>query len=830
MDSIAKQNQQGNRPAWKAALHERGLSDDTIAYFGIQSAGGYLCYPTAPDSEIQRFKALPGQGGPKYLWGKNGKPQAGVKPAQVPFYDPRGELAQHVADADGVLILAEGEADVWLLHEAGIYNATCTMLGAGKVYAYHVELLHTLGVHAVRLWPDLDAAGLNHAVKVHAMLIGSEIGVDVYELPSTLGEGSDIGTLALAVGSDNLRAALMSCPYQTLPEPEQPKAQPVNLSALPSDPDEKRELERRERLAIVRALVPHPNGKPGDFICPEEHRHGPKVFKFNPEPGTKIGGCMGKHNTRRLVDIAALVGVDYSQIAREVHAEFHPVSDRVVRGDLSAAPTSDPTRFEHGIPHTLAKRFLNAGLHAAYMVYENYQHATTPDGTPAQLSELQGDLTRRTFDKGLEQLTNVLNIVRFATHTLNGSYVVLQNVHNSPGKPGRRPIFLPLADQLARLEAFFVNQAHERRHSDEDAPSDVLPDFADPAFTPEECTALDAARADAYTAHADQRERARLALERDLRYIAADFERIRQGRYQAFDTPQGVTSVAALKKALYTRTLDENPDGIESYKLRQAAGVSRSYACRARKERSIVLPQFDESPVSAPHEISLGKHQRAELVGQGVTLIVDGAEHAQSPEVRDFLARHKTAVLRKSKPSIEKRRDRATEQELADYQAYRESKIRAAQSGGGGAAQRERVLHPSGFSEAWLARQLAYTPGANDLDRYDPDTGETYTAPHLWRALADKLAGEQGKGEQVATFAAHSEPRERDEAWPVAAEQTSDTSAARAKEDQGARTDISPASTSRPVSVWRPARRVKPGDGFWLIIDEWAAEMAAAGR
>lgn len=752
-------NTQVTASHWRQVLYARGLSDATIDYFRIRRAGRWLRYPIVINSPIERFKALPGQDGPKYLWGRDGKPQAGIKPDPVPFYDPCGELARHVAAADGVLILAEGEADVWALYEGGITNATATMLGAGKFYAYHVDQLRALGVTRVMIWPDRDEAGLKHAAALRDGLAGTAIALDVGELPATLGQGGDVGGLLLAVGAERLADALQACPPLALPEPVQAapvRAQTAPAVDLPSDASELLEVEARTRAAIAVALVKR-GGKVGVYNCPREHRQGGKDFLFNPEPGSPIGGCMGKHRGEltRWVDLADHLGIDVAQIARDVAAERRPVQ---TSGQPRPRPEPvDPVarRFRGNLPHTMIQRMLDMGLHNAALVWENWHQLDTPDDQPTSRAELQDSyyhLSRRSTDQGLSQL-ETLNIVRFETHTSASKEVTFQNVQKGRGRPAGRVIFLPVFDVLDHLEGVFANAAYERRHAQLDAPADVRADFAEPPMTPEGEAAANAARAPIHEAHADDRADAAAAYERDLRYIRQDFERIRRGAYKPFDFPPDVTSAAELRRALYKRTLDDHPDGIESYRVRRAAGISRATQSRIRKEYSIVIPQTEDTPVRAPDEIRLGRRQRAELIAGDTTLILEGAEDAQREDVRDFLSTHQGVILRKSRPALEKRRDQASEQEQAAYQEYSELQARRARAGGGATRGEEKRLLPTGYTTTWLLRQLEMTPGAEDLARYDADTGEKWTAPQLWHALAVHLQARKGVALEQATAA-----------------------------------------------------------------------------
>jgi len=155
MQSIANTNQQRKTPTaatWRALLHERGLSDATLARAGIRPNGRGWLYPVAPGVTARRWKAYPNQGGPKYLW----RPE---QPATARFYDPVGDLAEHVAAAGGVLLLAAGEPDTWALWEAGLFNASCTLAGEGTIPPWMIDALHRLAVRVLRYWPDCDPAG-----------------------------------------------------------------------------------------------------------------------------------------------------------------------------------------------------------------------------------------------------------------------------------------------------------------------------------------------------------------------------------------------------------------------------------------------------------------------------------------------------------------------------------------------------------------------------------------------------------------------------------------------------------------------------------------------
>ena len=214
--SIPNQQHQNNtpRPQWRAKLYARGINDLVIDRAGIRPDGCGWVYPISPDVTGQRWKAYPGQRGPKYLW----KPS---HPDNARFYDPAGDLADHVAAAEGVLVLAGGEADVWVLWSAGIYNTTCTLAGEGTIPPWFVDEMHRLKVVTVQAWPDCDNAGLNHARKISQALHGEGIALEVYALPYDLGSKADLNTLWDDQGRERgaFVAALESCAALELPDP-----------------------------------------------------------------------------------------------------------------------------------------------------------------------------------------------------------------------------------------------------------------------------------------------------------------------------------------------------------------------------------------------------------------------------------------------------------------------------------------------------------------------------------------------------------------------------------------------------------------------------------
>jgi hypothetical protein len=297
----------------------------------------------------------------------------------------------------------------------------------------------------------------------------------------------------------------------------------------------------------------------------------------------------------------------------------------------------------------------------------------------------------------------------------------------------------------------FLWRARAERY--QHAPSNVQADFADPPLAAHAVVALDAARKDVYEAHADQRQIAEVERVRDCDYIEADFRRIREGRYTGYKMPDGCRSAADLRRALYERKLDDNPEGIESYKLRKTAGISRATQSRYRQQyHTITIPQHVDIPVSSVDDVVLGPRQTGELIAPDGTAIFIAGDTV-GDDVGAFVADHLGVILRKSKPSMEKRSDAANEDEHNAYKRYSAQQRRRAGKGDQtGRDKPQRVtLRPSGYSQKWLERQLMYTPGVGDVPRYDPNTGEVFTAAQRWHMLGEGV---------MSTFTAHSEPRE----------------------------------------------------------------------
>lgn len=798
-----------NTPRWLKALYARGLSDKTITYFGIQPAGSYLRYPLAPDSEIEHFKALPGQGGAKYLWGKGGKPQAGVKPDRVPFYDPRGELARHVADAGGVLILAEGEPDVWALHEGGIYNATATMLGAGKFYPYHTDMLRALGVTRILIWPDRDEAGLKHAAKLRDLLAETEITLGVRELPADLGDGGDVGTLLLAVGAERLADALMACPPLALPEPVRSvpvRPQTAPTADLPSDASELLEVEARTRAAIAAALVKRGN-KPGVFNCPLDHRPEGKDFLFSPEPGSPIGGCMGKHRGQltRWVDLAEHLGIDVSQIARDVAAERRPVQTSVRR-----QPRPEPVDyaalryFPRGIPEALVanRNGYGLGVHlnpwtsikgarikqtgALFATLHAYNESVLvglidPDvgTTIRELANVNPfGLSERTIRLALSHPA-APDFLTFFYHQerSDGGGKTSKNT-SFRGRPAERFVLRPVGEALHRWlgrlrewawRALLVSE-YEDLPAEAISLEDVLAQYG---VTLDDIAVIDDVSQPLYEQHDARLREALQALERRMAYMrrSIDADGILAGAYRPLTFPAGTTFSNASE---YRDAVDElDPqlrDGVREDRYDAIDRTGRTLAAHrqsAERRGIFSVPVWSEpAPLDPDLPVlpQIARRDKTALVRGRVKLIAaDGTELrlssklAERENVEAWLDAHGgRAGARVSiwARTIEKRGDLLTEADHAAREEVREQQARAR-----AARKIEKPEKQPTLVDLWVRKQgamraalfgLAPMPESSPRVYISQQSGAVFPLSDVWQGVVQQarlIAAEYGEGE-----------------------------------------------------------------------------------
>lgn len=319
-------------------------------------------YPTftlaGEETPVRRWKNAESNGKPKYAWIYEGDPE-------LPRYYALPGLSEAVAASEGVIWLAAGEPDVWAYLAAGV-DATLCWYGEGNVPATLAADLTALGVTRAVYCPDLDEAGFKSALKVVDRLNESGIDLDLRRLPGQIEDRGDVNDLWIqcAFNAETFRQTVRELPGYPVTEFrvwfDQGAAPPPALAAHPalaSDAGELEEVKRRVLAEIEKALVKR-GKRPGYYNCPYGD-HGPdgKDFLYDPATGM-IGGCQGKHagQLRRWRDLAEHLGIDVTQIARDVRAERVKV-ERVLQGH-KAAPTArqTPSKRRRPMVHIVSSR------------------------------------------------------------------------------------------------------------------------------------------------------------------------------------------------------------------------------------------------------------------------------------------------------------------------------------------------------------------------------------------------------------------------------------------------------------------------------------------
>jgi len=296
----------GVTPLWVERLAARGLSCAAIAHFQIAPRSQGWSYPVHPDFEARRWKAFDSGASPKYLW-LPGKPEG------LRFYDVDGRLRRSIAQAEGALWLATGEADVWALWEGGIPHATCLFDGEARhMPEWFVAELRYLGVRTLRVAPDRDRAGITFAGNVCEALWSSQIEPVAYRLPFEMDSKGDIGALLLAVGRAGLRAALDGLPQVAqLCEGSEPRFVQRPLPHLRLNERERHgdawEWYERWRVEVVEPAAvrawaisaPDSRGFSKNFCCPfHPDRHPSAGWNYNTH-GVYCFAC-GSHNSQEV--------------------------------------------------------------------------------------------------------------------------------------------------------------------------------------------------------------------------------------------------------------------------------------------------------------------------------------------------------------------------------------------------------------------------------------------------------------------------------------------------------------------------------------------------
>lgn len=802
--SIAKNHTTRKTPTWQALLHQRGISDSTIDALGIRANGRGWVYPVQPGHAVRRWKAFPGQGGAKYLW----KPS---KPSDVTFYDPRGELAAHIAAADGVLVLAAGEPDVWALHEAGIQNATCLMLGEGGVPDWLLPELARLRVLSVVVYPDRDSAGQRFAQRLQARLVNAA-SFTAYQLPAEMGTKYDINALLMDVGRDELPAALQACAVWNLPpvaEPERPRR-----DTLPDLPAEYGNLYEQwcgevERAALQAWNIAPPNGKNlsrRNFKSPYRKDARPSAQWNYTTHGFTDYGQGGEHSNTRTV--AELLGVQSWDDYKREHAPAK-ASDNVTSfsgGALRVFPDGFPTTMARrlrtvnrriGVEDHTPAEMVGIAWHAIVAAGVLPHDAIVSAAEFRRANKAIGEnLSRDTVETGLKQLS-AFGTVRQMSLEACGT-----NAYSDKSRTVRYQ-FLPWPEQQAAFESHW--RYILREHAYQYAPDNVQPEWGD--LDDDEVAALDDLRAPVYERLADLRGEAKQKYTANVTMLEGDQQRIAEGRYRAAVMPvPGLRNAREYRRALCVQRLRTAPKGAPLGKLACELGVTSRTIRRMADDEALGLVFVEQTKTLALSD--LDDYQRENLAYLKVSDEEDGRVTIRTEgriKLRDV------ASEEECKSHDERIACKAPAPPAPAESKTSQPKVETARE------SRRRVTIYANYSDEHKLRQLNWTPGALDLPRHDEETGEVYTPDELWRALAEQQASADARKEteDMPTFVVYAEPVEKEPTPEPAEREREQLNAIIA--DQAAPVKSTPRPLLKRGEKWG---FYLPSGMFWALIDQ----------
>lgn len=151
----------------------------------------------------------------------------GQRNSYTPKYYYHHQIAAHIRDHDGHLIIAAGEFDLLTFIQVSHCNVIA-FASENSIPRDLAEQCRAWGVQTVSYWPDNDAAGLKSARRIHDTLTEAGIAVNAFDLSELVGPGGDTNDLwqALAFDETCFLDALNACPLANLPAPPQKKTTP----------------------------------------------------------------------------------------------------------------------------------------------------------------------------------------------------------------------------------------------------------------------------------------------------------------------------------------------------------------------------------------------------------------------------------------------------------------------------------------------------------------------------------------------------------------------------------------------------------------------------
>lgn len=200
---------------------------------------------------IQRWKNYDSapQGGFKCMWCYDGAPKPSgnteLNDAAPTIYVPPGTDAAFVSTACAeteyhcVLHIVSGEPDVLTMRAAGFQAVVCFFGEKFIPPDLKARLAKAVGIgpgDVVKLYPDLDEAGLTWAQEIARSLAPHGIAVEAYRLPDRLGAKGDLNKLWIDVkfDADKFKAELASCAALTEDKLAPPKKSPARVTSGPA--------------------------------------------------------------------------------------------------------------------------------------------------------------------------------------------------------------------------------------------------------------------------------------------------------------------------------------------------------------------------------------------------------------------------------------------------------------------------------------------------------------------------------------------------------------------------------------------------------------------
>lgn len=617
-------------------LNSRRITAATADYFHITETRYKSCpaltYPvvgadgqSAPRGRV-KYTDTQASRGRKYEW-------TGDTTARPPRYYHASGL-DHVREANGELVIASGEVDLWTLYQVG-FQAVLSWFGEGQRPADLTGLLGSAGVQRVVTYTDRDETGDRMARWLQDVLASAGIEYLPRKLPGGATSGTDVNKVWQLFDGDEseFRQFLESLPLLDLPAPAPtpapaPRATVTFAQQVDANANELDEVRRRVCLEISKVLKPRRGRAAGSgyYECPiPGHGRGGKDFLFDPAIG-RVGGCQGKHRgtLTRWSDLAAFLGVDVSAIARQVTEERRPLKT-AVREPL--ADHDSPRHFPQGVPAALNTFLLSAHrdlwlAELPDLVTVAIVLATWTDSvnagvlrddewlTPADLQRAVEDrhpIGRKTAEHGLGLLAELRLWERREICTSVDLYTdrtcIGQRKYKNVQYRAR-----PLATALDDMWDTLAGRVRQRAFVDD--AGHLIPDNARPylnalaaadALTADEAdalaTAADARRRALYEQHAEQRTSATREYKRRLATLRRKYSYQSLAKAPAVDLPPGKLNARAFRRVLWREDLvarGGRRDGQQALQARYAVGVSRQAVGRWRTtEHVLAVPQYD---------------------------------------------------------------------------------------------------------------------------------------------------------------------------------------------------------------------------------------------